>query len=272
MKKIRYLPFGYRIANGNYEVVPEEGQLVRQIFSQYLEGSSLLQLAEMAQRSGIPYRENTAHWNKNMIARMLDDTRYWQDQCLPLLVDEETAAAVTQLRREKSTPPCPIQAVRAKLVCCDCGGALLRVSKNAPRIRWDCKTCGRRFGPVTDRELLTAIQVRLEALCQNPSLAEVPHLQQPALSLEAVRLTHEIQRAFMERGVDTTQVLDLIHQCAAEKYKTCAPGGSDHITIHLKRLLEQHPAREDLLERAVRKIILQPECDVRLQLVNEKVF
>ena len=56
MKKIRYLSFGYRIANGNYEVVPEEGQLVRQIFSQYLEGNSLLQLAEVAQRSGIPYR------------------------------------------------------------------------------------------------------------------------------------------------------------------------------------------------------------------------
>ena len=107
MKKIRYLPFGYRIANGKYEVVPEEGQLVRQIFSQYLEGNSLLQLAEMAQRSEIPYRENAARWNKNMIARMLDDTRYWQDQRLPPLVDEETAAAVTQLRRKKATPPCP---------------------------------------------------------------------------------------------------------------------------------------------------------------------
>lgn len=272
MKKIRYLPFGYRIVNGNYEVVPEEGQLVRQIFSQYLEGSSLLQLAEMAQPSGIPYRENVARWNKNMIARMLDDTRYWQDQRLPPLVDEETAAAVTQLRRKKATPPCPIQAVRAKLVCCDCGGALLRVSKNAPRIRWDCKTCSRRFGPVTDRELLAAIQVRLKTLCQNPSLAEIPHLQQPALSMEAVRLTHEIQRTFMEREVDTTQVLGLIRQCAAEKYKACAPGESDHITINLKRLLGQHPAREDLLERALRKIILQPECDVRLQLVNGKIF
>lgn len=207
-----------------------------------------------------------------MIARMLDDTRYWQDQHLPPLVDEETAVAVTQLRRKKATPPCPIQAVRAKLVCCDCGGPLLRVSKNAPRIRWDCKTCGRRFGPVTDRDLLAAIQVRLKTLCQNPSLAEIPHLQQPALSMEAVRLTHEIQRTFMEREVDTTQVLSLIRQCAAEKYKACAPGESDHITINLKRLLGQHPAREDLLERALRKIILQPECDVRLQLVNGKIF
>ena len=94
VKKIRYLPFGYRIANGNYEIVQEERQLVRQIFSQYLEGSSLLQLAEMAQRSGIPYRENAARWNKNMIARMLDDTRYWQDHRLPPLVDGETTAAV----------------------------------------------------------------------------------------------------------------------------------------------------------------------------------
>lgn len=71
---------------------------------------------------------------------------------------------------------------------------------------------------------------------------------------------------------EVLELLGLIHQCASEKYKACAPGGSDHITIHLKRLLEQHPAREDLLERALRKIILQPECDVRLQLVNGKVF
>ena len=47
---------------------------------------------------------------------MLDDTRYWQDQRLPPLVDEETAAAVTQLRRKEShAAPCPIQAVRANL-------------------------------------------------------------------------------------------------------------------------------------------------------------
>ena len=268
MKKIRYLPFGYRIANGNYEVVPEEGQLVRQIFSQYLEGNSLLQLAEVAQRSGIPYRENAAHWNKNMIARMLDDTRYWQDQRLPPLVDEETAAAVTQLRRKKATPPCPIQAVRAKLVCCGCGGPLLRVSKNVPRIRWDCKTCGRRFGPVTDRDLLAAIQVRLEALCQNPSLAEVPSSHSLLSPWRQCASPTRFSAPSWSGGVDTTQVLGLIHQCAAEKYKACAPGGSDHITIHLKRLLEQPPPWEELLERALRKIILQPECDVHLQLVN----
>ena len=207
MKKIRYLSFGYRIANGNYEVVPEEGQLVRQIFSQYLEGNSLLQLAEMAERSGIPYRENAAHWNKNMIARMLDDSRFWQDQRLPPLVDPKTAAAVAQLRRKKATPPCPIQAVRAKLVCCGCGGALLRVSKNAPHIRWDCKTCGRRFGPVTDRELLAAIQVRLEALCQNPSLAEVPSSHSLLSPWRQCASPTRFSAPSWSGGVDTTQEL-----------------------------------------------------------------
>lgn len=272
MKKIRYLPFGYQIANGEYEMIPEEGRLVQQIFSQYLEGKSLLQLAEMAERSGIPYRENAAHWNKNMIARMLDDSRFWQDQRLPPLVDPKTAAAVAQLRRKKATPPCPIQAVRAKLVCCGCGGTLLRVSKNAPHIRWDCKACGLRFGQVTDRKLLNVIQRKLDTLCQTPSLVELPPTRQPCLSLEAMRLTHEIQRSLEERQVDSIQVLDLIRQCAAEKYKGCVLGESDHLTIHLKRLLEQPPPWEELLEQAVRKIILQPECDVRFQLVNGKLF
>lgn len=125
---------------------------------------------------------------------------------------------------------------------------------------------------MTDRKLLNVIQRKLDTLCQTPSLVELPPTRQPCLSLEAMRLTHEIQRSLEERQVDSIQVLDLIRQCAAEKYKGCVLGESDHLTIHLKRLLEQPPPWEELLEQAVRKIILQPECDVRFQLVNGKLF
>lgn len=47
MKKIRYFPFGYRMAGGKIEIVPEEAELLHKIAAHYLEGCSLLRLAVM---------------------------------------------------------------------------------------------------------------------------------------------------------------------------------------------------------------------------------
>lgn len=74
MKKIRYFPFGYRMAIGKIEIVPEERDLLRDLFDRYLKGASLKALANYAEQTGIRFRENSDHWNKNMISRMLDES------------------------------------------------------------------------------------------------------------------------------------------------------------------------------------------------------
>ena len=73
MKKIRYFPFGYHMVDGKIVIRPEESALLQELFSNYLNGASLQQLADYAEGTGIRFRENAEHWNKNMIARMLDE-------------------------------------------------------------------------------------------------------------------------------------------------------------------------------------------------------
>ena len=51
MKKKRYFPFGYRMAGGQIEIVPEESSLLQNLFDNYLKGASLIKLAETAQES-----------------------------------------------------------------------------------------------------------------------------------------------------------------------------------------------------------------------------
>ena len=46
MKKKRYFPFGYRMAGGQIEIVPEESSLLQNLFDNYLKGASLIKLAE----------------------------------------------------------------------------------------------------------------------------------------------------------------------------------------------------------------------------------
>ena len=86
MKKKRYLPFGYRMEQGQVLPVPEESDLLRHLFSAYLEGASLRQTAELAMRSEIPYHENGNGWSKCTVSRILADERYWDCKQFPPVI------------------------------------------------------------------------------------------------------------------------------------------------------------------------------------------
>lgn len=275
MKKKRYFPFGYRMAGGQIEIVPEESSLLQNLFDNYLKGASLIKLAETAQQTGIKFRENTERWNKNMIARMLDDERYWNDNGFPPIVSKEIGSAITALRKQKTTSQCPIQFIKKKLVCCICGENINRNGKNAPRIRWDCPKCGWYFGPITDNELKQAVTEKLLAVCRNPQVAEPDQQPTNSLSIQAVRLTNEINQLPDQREVDTDRLLPLILECAAEKYKTCSIKESDHLTIKIKALFQEHSNDEELnrelFEQTVKQVILQPDGSIKFQLLNGKI-
>ena len=275
MKKKRYFPFGYRMAGGQIEIVPEESSLLQNLFDNYLKGASLIKLAETAQQTGIKFRENTERWNKNMIARMLDDERYWNDNGFPPIVSKEIGSAITALRKQKTTSQCPIQFIKKKLVCCICGENINRNGKNAPRIRWDCPKCGWYFGPITDNELKQAVTEKLLAVCRNPQVAEPDQQPTNSLSIQAVRLTNEINQLLDQREVDTDRLLPLILECAAEKYKTCSIKKSDHLTIKIKALFQEHSNDEELnrelFEQTVKQVILQPDGSIKFQLLNGKI-
>ena len=98
MKKKRYLPFGYRMIGGKIEIIPEESDLVQNIFRSYLAGASLQQLAKLAGQTGLQFRENANVWNKNMISRILDDKRYWQKGLFPAIIQEELASIRTKMQ------------------------------------------------------------------------------------------------------------------------------------------------------------------------------
>lgn len=275
MKKKRYFPFGYRMAGGQIEIVPEESSLLQNLFDNYLKGASLIKLAETAQQTGIKFRENTERWNKNMIARMLDDERYWNDNGFPPIVSKEIGSAITALRKQKTTSQCPIQFIKKKLVCCICGENINRNGKNAPRIRWDCPKCGWYFGPITDNELKQAVTEKLLAVCRNPQVAEPDQQPTNSLSIQAARLTNEINQLLDQREVDTDRLLPLILECAAEKYKTCSIKESDHLTIKIKALFQEHSNDEELnrelFEQTVKQVILQPDGSIKFQLLNGKI-
>lgn len=274
MKKIRYFPFGYHMADGKITILPKESALLQELFSGYLNGTSLQHLANYAEQTGMCYRGNVVHWNKNMIARMLDDKRYWNSDDYPSIISKETGSAVISMRKQRATTQSSIVFISKKLVCSNCGSSMYRMTQKFPRIRWDCKKCGERIG-TTDRDLLQAVTDKLLAICRAPQSVEQISIPCNSLSIQAARLTNEINQAMNQREVDPNELLPLIFECVAEKYKTCSIKEADHLTITMKALFQAHSndttLDRELFERAVKQVILQPDASVQLRLLNDIV-
>lgn len=104
----RKQPFGYKMEFGEIVPQPQEKETVRSIYLQYLAGASFKQLAERLQTEDVPY-DGDKPWNKNMVARILEDDRYIGRKNFPALIEAEQFRAAQERRKEmrpeyKQTP------------------------------------------------------------------------------------------------------------------------------------------------------------------------
>lgn len=71
---------GYRSEkNGSLVIVPEETEIVRFIFSQYLSGDSLAVIAEKPEQKGIKTMRGNDKWNQGSIKKILNNEKYIGD-------------------------------------------------------------------------------------------------------------------------------------------------------------------------------------------------
>ena len=85
--------FGYRMELGDIVPSPNEAETVRYIYTRYLAGASFQCLANELNQKAIPYHTGKS-WNKNMVARILEDSRYVGADLYPTIISAEQLQAV----------------------------------------------------------------------------------------------------------------------------------------------------------------------------------
>ena len=100
---IRKQPFGYQVKMGEIVLHAQEAKLVEYIFQQYLSGASFNILVAQLREQPIPYDEGKL-WNKNMVARILEDRRYTGESDYPAIIDQKTLSRVLEKRSAKQAP------------------------------------------------------------------------------------------------------------------------------------------------------------------------
>ncbi len=163
MAKNRVIPFGYCMRNGEITVDFAESKAVVKIFEEYLNGSSLLQIAKLMETEKIRYSEGSDRWNKNMVKRIIENEKYLGNGKYPQIISKTFFNQVNEKRMSKATSIYSIsdelQEIRNRTYCAECGHRLSRIGGNSRYEKWDCRNpdCYRLEYQLTDRMIIGAV-------------------------------------------------------------------------------------------------------------------
>ena len=114
----RKILYGYRIRNGILEIVPEEQQTVKRIFTLYNAGASYQGISDALNQGNIPYSQEVPLWNKHKVKRLLENPRYTGQDDYPAIVDMEVFRAGRQRTAEKNEKRRPLCVCQFKHSVC----------------------------------------------------------------------------------------------------------------------------------------------------------
>ena len=227
MKKIRYLPFGYTIRNGQTVIDQQEAETVRGIFTAYIHGASLKEIAEDLTAKNIPYTERSCVWDKARISRILENAKYTGDAEFDAIIEdavyEEAVAAKSERRWNRAVTECEgIRQLRDHIRCGNCGAPMLRHinSKREIRESWTCSNadCGIRVR-VSDGELLRKITLLMNRVIANADLM----LPQPKVkhrdSAVVLNLQQQISDEMEQERPSEERIATLLCEIAGQLYK-----------------------------------------------------
>lgn len=281
--KNRRFPYGYEMQNGLIVICLKEADTVKQIFSQYLNGKNLKNIAERLTENQIEFLPGEYGWNKSRIKRMIEDERYIGDDTYSAIIDKDIFKKANFEKNSRRTNISPVVTAEKKLlthkvICADCRRRLLHNTdsrlKNSEK--WFCKNEDCKFSVyMTVAELEHEITEILNLLISTPKFTEYEETDiQAEPSLEIIRMENEIERQFESIDFDKNEIQNMILQCATKKYD--AYKGVRHITDRLKADFEQSSPlsafNTRLFDRTVSAITIDKDKKVCLKLKNNKII
>ena len=238
----RKLPFGYQMRMGEIVRNEPEAKAVQDIFLQYTLGASLREIAEQMSKTDPTYDEGKS-WNKNMIARILENSKYTGVDSYPKLVDIKLFEAAAEKRPTKQ-----------------------RLPERTPAQKALKRVCSKLPTPEIEKEvmyLLGRLTEKPERITQPTETPAPTHTNTQA----------ELDEVLNTQPLDEDAARSLICKLAREQYD--AIGNEEYETERLRRLFAAFECtaelNAELLQSAVSAVLVTRQA-VRFQLKNGQII
>ena len=241
----RKLPFGYKMEYGRVVINPTEAHWVLHLYKRYGLGETIRELTELMNNTGVQYDIGKS-WNKNMVARILADSRYIGERGYPPIVEVEVFHGIAE-KKQKKAPA--VQKTEAR--------KMLR------------RKCDRRITSNIEHEVLYL----LNRLAADPEQIKTPDTP-PSQSERLTILKSELEELLARFPVDEERTRVKLQEIAVAMYETVDP--REYETHRMKRLFQKEQPSAELDAKLIAQTISAVKVDsngrVKIKLKNEQII
>lgn len=274
----RMISYGYGIENGKIVVVPNEAEIVKQIFDDYANGKILKEIAADLTGRGVEFYDGNCSWNKNTVVRIIQNGKYIGEKNYPAIIDIEVFEKVNRQKSDKGhkkeKPPEIVEYLKGVVYCGECGKRLHRRTVWGIREKWLCPTDCKCEKYIDDNLILHGVHNLLCAVNECPQMLEqFDSIPTYTKTQEIVRYTNEISRYMNERTPSFKTGKKLIMSCATVKFTACKYNANSTITAFITEQLanEQDYLQKDFLRKIVEKIIVNHDGTISIRFIGSIV-
>lgn len=278
---LRTILYGYRKEHLSFHIIPEEADIVRMIFREYISGRAMKSIADELTVKKVVYYKDKSTWTKNAVCRILENEHYAGDLEYPAIIsreDYETANAMKADKggkREADTPE--IALLKRKMICAVCGHHFTRRKSYAGRReRWECTNHCKITVLLDDKTLYGKLLSFMNYVITEPTALRYDldgeDGYQP--TLELIRQDREIDRMMEQKNLKFMPIKSAIYDAAANRFDCCSLDASravtDKLIEYVKTLEPMEVLDFSLIERIVKSILVHSNGNISIKFLNDK--
>lgn len=282
----RFVPFGYEISNGEIRVVNKEAEVVRNIFTLYVQGQSLRTISERLNMISVTYAGDGRKWDKNIVKRILDNRRYAGMNEYPAIIPNETARIAHEIKEKKyiginqDVKP-RNDAYHEKCRCAACGGKLTKFHKvggSCRKIYWRCadRNCEGYKHWVNEAVLEEILADILNEISEDSKITSIQTDNYIEKDEEYIKEKREIERMFDEQIADSKMFVKKALEFTEMLFRKCRnsdnPAFSQRIEERMALYSKIDIPDGNVIKDIVRRIEISPQKIISVKLINGKEF
>ena len=268
-------PFGYRLIEKQLIVVPEEAEIVRDIFSEYISGKTMKQIADVLTEKRIIYYKDKSTWTKNAVCRLLENEHYAGDYEYPAIISKEIYMKANSLKTQKgckkSADSPEIVYLKKNTICSQCGKRLTRRRNySGSRERWECLGRCKIDCFLDDRTYHEKIKEVLNSVIAQPELLQYEYeaVERYERSLDIIRQEREIDRMIEQKEPKFLPIKGAVFKAASARFDHCRLDYSKAITKKLIEFFCKQPVMEEfdftILKKTARAITVNRDGTIKI--------
>lgn len=276
---LRRVLFGYTRDYDGFHILEQEAETVKDIFSLYLSGYSLKNIADYLTEQKIIYFQDKTTWNKNMVKRIIDNSVYCGNDNYPEIINEEIFTSAQKIKTEscsyskEATSP-EIDFLKSRVICSQCSGRVIRKKQKNGQFRWLCENQCKTGVKVYDQSLISALNACVTQIKNNPDNISPTHSAEVdgySPSPAVTKLEKDINRLLEQKELSFKNISKLLIDSVSEKYACCSFVPDMDYISEICRLLNDYTRSSNdtsILEQVIYRVKVEKSGDISISFRN----